>query len=82
MRKDFHRLLIGQEIFQVILDEDPNTLFRIGTSSSRCPQALTMVLKVCFWIRYSRLFFGLEVVVKPGQRHAAGAGRSRIDAPS
>ena len=73
VRQDLHRLLVGEEILEVIQDEDANALFGIGDAFQPRTQALDDGRKGVLLNQVEQLFLGFEVVVQPGQRHAAGA---------
>ena len=68
-----HRRLVGQEIFEVVEDENANALFRIAHTLQTRLQALDDGGESMLLDEVEQPLFRLEVVIKPGQRHAAGA---------
>src|SRR5437016_2377194 len=83
MRQYLHRLLVGEEVFQVVENENADTLLGIGDLLQTRPQPFNDGTESMFLNKVKQLFFGFEVVVESCQRHAAAArqvahGRSLV----
>ena len=65
--QNFHALLIGEEVFEVVLDKDPNSLFRFVASLETSLQLLQDRSEGIFLDQVEQAFFRSEVMVKAGQ---------------
>src|SRR6266571_4425229 len=75
VRKHLHGFLVSEEIFQMVLDKDADTQLRIRDILQALAQPLEDGRKGVPLNEVEQLFFGLEIVIKPGQGDAAGAGK-------
>ena len=73
VRQNLHGRLVCQEIFEVIEDEDSNALFRIVDTIETGLQALDDRRERMLLDKVEKALFRLEVIIKPGERHAAFA---------
>src|SRR5579862_1655216 len=73
VRENLHGFTVGEKVFQVVQDKKSNALFRIGNIVKSFTQKPDDCAEGVLLNEIEQLLFGLEVVVEPGQRHAARA---------
>ena len=73
MREHLQSLLIAHEILEVIQNEDADALFGIRDILEPRFEFFENGGEGMFLNEIQQALFGLEVVIKPGQRHAGGA---------
>ncbi len=77
VREHLHGLLIGEKVFEMIQDKNANALFGIGNFIQPLAQPLNDGAEGVLLNQVQQFLFGLEIVVKSGQGHAAGARQDR-----
>src|SRR5581483_8873209 len=73
VRENAHRFRIGQEVFQMVVNEDADALLGIAHAREPLPQRVNHRAEGVLLDQVKQLLFRLEVVIKTGQRHARGA---------
>src|SRR5262249_35237645 len=73
VREHLHGLGIGQRIFKMVENEDPDTIFRIVFMFQPWAQLPDYGAECVFLNMVKKAFLGFEIVVEPGERHAAAA---------
>ncbi len=74
MRQDFHALLVDQKIFEMVENENPDTLFRFGAFVEPSGELFEDGCESVFLNQVEQTFFRSEIVIEARQRHAGGAG--------
>src|SRR5580698_7162139 len=75
MREHLQSLLIAYEIFEMVQDEDADALLRIGDILQPPFEFFHDGGEGMFLNQEQQALFGLEIVIKPRQRHTGGAGK-------
>src|ERR1035437_9569687 len=75
MRQHLQSLLVAHEILEVIQDEDANALLGVRDTFQSRLEFVDDGGEGVFLNQEQQALFGLEVVIKPCQRHAGSTGK-------
>src|SRR6185437_9348843 len=74
MGQHLHGFLVGQEVLEMVFNEDAYAFFRVSGCAEPLAQFINDAAKGMLLDQVQQLFFGLEVVIQSGQRHTGRAG--------